>query len=241
MSNGGRFFGLSAIALGVMGLLYPQLAVGQRLPAGFPLHDIVLYATAALLILGGAAMNLPRAASLGAMALTGLLAFWVAAVNAPQLLARPAVFVSWESFCELVGMMAGAAAAWAMAGGPGGLARVSRLAFGLCLLVFGAAHFVYAKFSAPFVPAWLPPSQLFWVYATGVAQAAAGLALLSGVRARLAMVLLGAMYALFALLAHGPHILADPRAGENWSELCVTLVLLGTAWIMADSLGRADA
>ena len=34
--------------------------------------------------------------------------------------------------------------------------RAGRLMFGLCLLVFGAAHFAYAKYTASLVPAWLP-------------------------------------------------------------------------------------
>jgi len=30
--------------------------------------------------------------------------------------------------------------------------RIARLIFGLCLLVFGASHFVYADFSAAMIP-----------------------------------------------------------------------------------------
>src|SRR5437763_529874 len=80
------------------------------------------------------------------------------------------------------------------------------LAFGACLLVFGTSHFLYAQFTASLVAAWLPPSRLFWAYATGAAQIAAGLAMLTGVKARLAAILLTIMYAAFGLLVHIPSI-----------------------------------
>ena len=43
------------------------------------------------------------------------------------------------------------------------------------------------------LPQWLPPTQEFWAYATGVAHIAAGLAILTGVQARPAAILLTAM------------------------------------------------
>jgi len=42
------------------------------------------------------------------------------------------------------------------------------------------------------VPGWLPAGALFWAYATGVAHAAAGIAMISGVHRWLAAVLITA-------------------------------------------------
>ena len=110
----------------------------------------------------------------------------------------------------------------------------------LCLVVFGTSEFVYAAFTASLVPAWLPPSQLFWTCLTGAAQIAAGLAIVSGVQARLAAILLTAMYLVFGLIVHLPRLIADPSgAGRSGRENGVNLVLAGAAWVLADSLVRA--
>ena len=46
--------------------------------------------------------------------------------------------------------------------------------------LFGGAHFFYMNLTTPLVPSWLPPSQIFWGYATGIAHIAAGFAILTG-------------------------------------------------------------
>jgi uncharacterized membrane protein YphA (DoxX/SURF4 family) len=88
------------------------------------------------------------------------------------------------------------------------------------------------------VPKWLPPTQEFWTYATGVGHIAAGLALLTGIQARLAAILLTVMFASFTPLVHLPMLLADPANHFNWSENALNLALTGAAWVMADSLAR---
>ena len=92
--------------------------------------------------------------------------------------------------------------------------------------------------TAPLVPKWLPPTQEFWAYATGVGHIAAGVAILTGVQARLAAILLTAMYASFTLMVHAPMLLADPASHGNWSENALNLALIGAAWVVADSLAR---
>jgi len=70
---------------------------------------------------------------------------------------------------------------------------------------------------------------------------AAGIAILAGVRARLAAILLTAMYVSFTLLVHLPLLLATPSSHWIWSENALNLALIGTAWVVADSLsGRVD-
>ena len=244
MSIGKRVYGLGAITLGVVGIVFPSFAVGQELPPTVPAHDLLIYASAAILILGGLALNLPRTAAVGAGVLAGYLTFWAVVLNGPHLIAHPLEFVSYESIGEIVAMAAGGFVAYALSVGSDrsaglarpNLARGARLVFGLCLLIFGGAHFAYAKFTATFVPAWLPPSQMFWVYATGLAQIAAGLAVLSGIQARLAAILLTVMYAIFGLFVHVPHMLAEPHTAGHWAEFCVNLALMGAAWTVADSL-----
>src|SRR5258706_7414220 len=118
------------------------------------------------------------------------------------------------------------------------LMRLGQLAFGVCALLFGGAHFFYMNFTAPLVPKWLPPTQEFWAYATGVGHIAAGIAILTGVQARLVAVLLTAMYASFTPLVHGPMLLANSSSYMNWTENALNLALVGAAWVVADSLAR---
>jgi hypothetical protein len=60
------------------------------------------------------------------------------------------------------------------------------------------------------------------------------------VRARLAAILLTAMYLAFTLLVHSPMLLADPSSHANWSESALNIALIGAAWVVADSLARSD-
>ena len=110
--------------------------------------------------------------------------------------------------------------------------------FGVCAILFGGAHFFYMNLTAPLVPQWLPPNQVFWGYATGVAHIAAGVAILTGVQARLAAILLTIMYASFTLLVHGPMFVADHLNHFVWTENAENLALIGAAWVVADSLAR---
>jgi uncharacterized membrane protein YphA (DoxX/SURF4 family) len=114
--------------------------------------------------------------------------------------------------------------------------RAGQVVFGLCALVWGGAHFAYMNLTAPLVPKWLPPSQLFWGYATAVCFLLAGIALLTGVWARLAAILLTVMLATFAVLIHTPTLIADHASRFNWNESAVNFALVGAAWVVADSV-----
>jgi len=114
------------------------------------------------------------------------------------------------------------------------LTRVGQRAFGICAILFGGAHFIYLNFTIPFVPKWLP-DPTFWAYSTGIAHIAAGVAILTGMHALLAAILLTLMYASFTPLVHLPMLLGDPSSRANWSENALNLALIGVAWVVADS------
>jgi uncharacterized membrane protein YphA (DoxX/SURF4 family) len=117
------------------------------------------------------------------------------------------------------------------------VARVSRVAFGCCLLVFGIAHFVYADFTATMIPGWLP-MPLFWAYFTGCGHLAAGISLVSGIAARLGSTLLAAMFACFVVLLHLPRVFANPTNRVEWTMLGIATSLTGAAWIVRTALAR---
>jgi uncharacterized membrane protein YphA (DoxX/SURF4 family) len=92
--------------------------------------------------------------------------------------------------------------------------------------------------TAPLVPKWLPPTQQFWAYATGVGFMAAGVAILTNVQARLAAILLTAMLASFTVLVHVPMLMAEPSSHWIWAENALNLAVIGVAWVVADSFAR---
>jgi uncharacterized membrane protein len=121
------------------------------------------------------------------------------------------------------------------------LNRIGQLAFGVCALIWGGAHFIYMNLTAPLVPKWLPLGQVFWGYLTGVFFIAAGLAILTGLQARLAAILLTVMIASFGLLANAPMLVANPYSHWNWTESILNFALTGAAWVVADSFGPNKA
>ena len=239
---GRRVYGLGVIGLGLVELAYGAFAsVWLPVPAHIPAYHIPAYGSAGVLILAGLAINVSRAAATAALTLAAFFAAWMLVLLLPLTLATPAAWGGWQAIAESTIMALGGVLAYTQSPGvsptrAAAIARIVRLVFGLCLLVFGGSHFVYAKFTASLVPAWLPPSQLSWTYATGVAQIAAGLAMLSAVQARLAAILLTVMYLAFGALVHIPSILADPSSHANWAENGINLILVGAAWGLADSL-----
>jgi uncharacterized membrane protein YphA (DoxX/SURF4 family) len=191
------------------------------------------------------ALEWRRTAAWVAAALAGYYALIVVfLMNGRVILAHPAVYVAYSGAAEQSAIAAGALIVFAANAQiapklAARLTRVGRFVFAVCVLLFGGAHFAYLRETIAFVPKWLPPNQVFWAYATGIGHIAAGLAILTGVRARLAAIPLTAMYAAFTLLVHTPMLLADPSSRTNWSESALNLALIGVAWVVADSLARA--
>jgi len=185
-----------------------------------------------------------RTAAWGAAALTVYYAlFVVILMNGRLVLTHYAVFVTYENIAMQLAIAAGGLIVYATTARidvtlAGRLTHLGRLAFGVCALVFGGAHFAYMSHTAELVPKWLPPTQAFWGYTTGVGFVAAGVAILTGVQARLAAVLVTAMLAFFGLLVNEPMLLADHSSHWNWSESAVNLAVTGAAWVVADSLAR---
>ena len=116
------------------------------------------------------------------------------------------------------------------------LSKIARVIFGICLIYFGLAHHFYLANTVRMVPAWLPPGQIFWAYATGAGHVAAGIAIISGVYARLGAVLLTAMFIIFTVLVHAPKVLSDPHNHFAWGENAVNFALIGSAWVVATSI-----
>jgi len=244
MALGWRVFGLGVMAVGLVGLLIGTFVPGQPVPKTFPGRAILAHLAAAFLLVGGAAVMWRRTAVWGAAALAVYYGLIVAVLmNGRVLLAHYTEYGAYSGVAEQLAIAAGAliifaASARIDAALAARLTRFGQLAFGICAVLFGGAHFAYMNLTAPLVPKWLPPSQIFWGYATGVAHIAAGLAIITGVQARLAAILLTVMYAVFSALVHLPMLLATPSDHYVWSENALNIALTGAAWVVAGSLGR---
>jgi uncharacterized membrane protein YphA (DoxX/SURF4 family) len=241
---GCRVYGLGVMALGMVGLAWGDFVLGQPAPKDFPGRIALAHAAAALMLVAGAAVEWRRTVAWGAAALTAYYTLIVVILmNGRVVLAHYAVYGVYSGAAEQLAIAAGGLIVYAAnakidAALAARLTRLGQLAFGVCAVLFGGAHFFYMDITISFVPKWIPPSQEFWAYATGIAHIAAGVAILTGVQARLATILLTIMYASFTPLVHVPMLLADPSSHMNWTENAVNLALIGVAWVVADSLAR---
>ncbi|HEY4113705.1 MAG TPA: hypothetical protein VGM17_06535 [Rhizomicrobium sp.] len=250
-SGYGRYvFGAGIIFIAALMLAWGTFDPGQPVPKGFPGRTELAYLAGAFMLVVGLAIEWRRTAAWAAAALAiYYILVVIILMNGRIVLAHYAVYGIYEGLAEQIAIAAGALIVYAStskldARRAARLMRIGQIAFGICAIVFGGAHFKYMNLTAPLVPKWLPPNQLFWGYATGAFHIAAGLAILSGIQARLAAILLTIMYALFTPLVHLPMLIGNPSNHFFWTENAANLVLTGAAWVVADSLaqrGRFEA
>jgi len=234
---GGRVYGAAAILLGLIGMWWGDFAsTWQPVPEGIPHRKMLAYAAALLFVLAGAALQRRRFAPPAALALAALYAVF-ALLWANRVVEAPTIAGTWLGCAEEVGLVVGGVVTYALLDGNGAaaIAHAGRIVFGICLVFYAMGHFFYLPQTAAMVPAHLSANGHFWAIATGLGHLAAGVALVSGVYARLAAVLATAMFATFGLLVWLPLVIAAPTLHMNWGGLGVTLALVGSIWIVADA------
>ena len=237
-----RIYGLGAVVLGISGLVWGDFAVvWQPVPNGAPGQTALGYAEAIPPLLAGLAMQWQRSAAPAALALIALYCVAAILLDVPRGIAHPSEFVAWYGVAEHLALLVGGLIVYAYCArlAPATAERLSwigRLIFGVCLIYFGLAHHFYLAYTVKMVPVWLPPGQTFWAYATAAGHVAAGIAILSGIAARPAAMLLTAMFVVFAILVHAPRIVLDPHTHINWAENAINFALIGAAWVIAASI-----
>ena len=237
---GAWIFALGIMVLGGLSLAWGKFAPGQPVPAKLPGFAALSVAANVFMLVCGAGVLWRRTAAWAGLALLVYYGVIVLVLmNGPLLVRLYASYGIYESLAIQAGFAVGALLVFADAtNADPWLVRVAQVAFGIIAIIYGGAHFAYMNLTAPLVPQWLPPSQVFWGQVTGVAQILAGVAFLTGVQARLAGVLLTAMYALFQVLVHLPMLAAKPNDHFIMTENATNLALVGVAWLVAMSFGR---
>ena len=243
-SIGHAAFALTMIGLGILGLSQRDFApVWQPVPRAVPARAVLIYLCALVPLAAGIVLFWRRAAAGAAGVLLAYLLLWFLLLRLPHLFVSFTVDVWWAA-CKTAVM---AAAAWVLyawfaggresrrasfaAGGTG--LRIARVLYGLALIPFGIAHFMYLKVTADLVPAWLP-GHVAWAYFTGGAFIVAGVAVLIGVYSRLAAALSALQMGLFTLLIWVPIVAAGPNPFQ-WGEFVVSWTMTACGWLVADS------
>ncbi len=241
----GRYvYGLAAIASGICALAWHDFSNWHQIKAlgDASHHAILTYIAATVEIVGGVAIQWPRTARAGALAL-GTIYCVFALLGVPLIIAHPLVYNSFGNFFEQLSLASGAAILYGRSG-PVTPARTSRFAqvgyysFAICVVSFGLEQLFYLSETASLVPKWIPPGQMFWAKTTTAAFFLAAIALLTSYMARLASRLTTAMLLGFGLLVWLPALFADPHSFVSWSEGLETLAIAASAWVVMDFLGH---
>jgi hypothetical protein len=216
-------FGASAVLFGIIGLMWHDADTWQNLP--YFKQPFVADVLAVAQIAGGIAMFFPPAVRWGSIVLGAAYAILTLGC-VPSIVAHPNVYGSYVLFFEILALVCGALAAYAPSG--------ARIGMGICTVSFALAQVAYLKFTASLVPAWILPNQMFWAILTTIAFGLAAIAILINVQARLALLLMTLMLALFGLLVWVPALVTHPEQHGNWSEFALNYLITGAAWLVAE-------
>lgn len=240
LTNIGRiFYGIAIAAIGFLTIYYRDFPYFMIPPKHTWITDHVLlvYLSGALLLLAGVCIVLGKKLLPASLLLgTGLLLIFCFYFIPYQLMALSNYrhYGDWEN----------AAKELALAGGALVIARTKRLGiilFALTIISFSIDHFVYAHEAAGYVPAWVP-NPVLWLYITGSALLAAGIAILFDIKRKLGATLLGVMIFIWVIILHIPRVIAGPmdNSGES-SSAFLALAYCGIAFVIAGAARSAPA
>jgi uncharacterized membrane protein YphA (DoxX/SURF4 family) len=243
-SNLGLYaFAAGAIFLGLLGLASGDFATTwQRVGPNVPFREPLAYFTAFLELGAGLALLWRRTARAGALTLTVVYSvftlLWV-----PKILEGLSGYDPTGNFFEEFSLVAAGAVLFAgfsptrspISSRESLFARLS----GLSAISFGIVHICDMPGLLIWIPQWIPPSQMFWAYATTIGFFLAAAAILSGIMAPLASRLLTAEIVGFEILVWIPKLVAAPHDHFIWAGNAICVAIAGAVWAVSDSICRA--
>ena len=118
------------------------------------------------------------------------------------------------------------------------LSAIGRTFFALALIGLGVEHFIFQEFVIGRAPAWPDgvPGKMLWVDGTGVLVILAGLSIVMRRWGRPAMLGLGFLVFVWALLRHLPIVAADALLAGSWTRAGKALTFVGGSLAVAGTL-----
>ncbi|HEY7895344.1 MAG TPA: hypothetical protein VIC24_10635 [Gemmatimonadaceae bacterium] len=232
-------FAIGLIGMGVLGLAFGDFAMQwQPVPAGLPWRADLAYFCAALELLTGLALLVPRLASIASRVGVVYAALWWVLLKIPVVVAAPLTEVSWLGLGEIAVILAGAWTLYLSYGRAEPSAKGLRqpaILFGLALIPIGLSHIFYTTATASLVPAWLPFHRGL-AYCTGAAQVAAGLGVLFSVVPALAATLEATALSIFTIAVWLPGVFGAHAGRLPWTALTMSSMITAGAWVVAASV-----
>ncbi len=240
-SLGKLFYGLGIAGIGVLQFMYPGFRpVILTIAPDVTQHlSVLVYATSAILVLAGLFIAFMDQVKMVALYFGIFLLLFVLAGHLPiRLTHNPGMLGAWTNALKLLGLAGGAFMIATIYPGKKTSGPFEKIAlygeygFALMLIIFGIDHFVYAAFVQTLVPAWIP-GPLFWTYLTGIALAAAGLAIFLHFKPKTVGLSLGVMLLIWLVTLHIPRAIVAPATddGNEWTSVFQCLAFSGMAFL----------
>jgi uncharacterized membrane protein/uncharacterized membrane protein YphA (DoxX/SURF4 family) len=250
LTAGRLFFAIAMVFFGAQFLIFVSSMRGP-IPGPPWSHGVLVLDWLACVgfILAGVSIASGRMGRWVAMVLGVVLLLYGLLRYVPALVARVHDPGPWTVLFEILAMVGGA---WVLAASfsedgrssPSSdnivwrLADVGRLLIAVSLVVFAVQHFMYARFVATLIPAWIP-ARLFWAYFTGIAFVAAAVSIATKRMLGMAAMLLGTMFFLWVVLLHAPRVAGAIRNGNEVTSLLVAVAMCGLSFVLAGTYGRS--
>jgi len=242
------FYAVAIIIFGIQQFLFGYLIGGrpQPWPEGMDGQNIVAYASGALFIITGLLILINRKNTISLIAVAAYLLLFVALPNLIDVVSN----LRYDGVLTNLGksLTFGSAALLVAKSYRGNtnsnslhdkiisLGSLCQYFTGFFLLASGIQHFVYAEFIKFLIPSFIPGA-LFWTYFAGTALIAAGLGLISGIKAQLAATIAGWMVFIWVFTLHLP--LAITKLNQNeWTAVFEALGVSGILFLISANLNR---
>jgi uncharacterized membrane protein len=237
-------FGLSIFILGLQHVYYKSLNPALfPVSANFPGLVFLSYATGIILMLCGIASIIKKQRPIAFLIIGVVFLLSFLFVHLLLLFSNLKNPMEWTASFETLAILSGAFlfAAHCDESISGGsykiydlMEQVSRLMFGISLVVFAVQHFQYGEYIATLIPGWIP-FHLFWAYFVGAGFAAAAVSLFLNIKQVLAMALLGIMFLFWVIFLHAPRVYNHITDRNEWSSMLIALIMACISFLIMAS------